>query len=137
LAIAVARFKYLSRQFYHLPSRNASDEHKRLHLVAQQELWNLAQAICGQVQPLVQRRLDDVRRVLVTQLHIGVHNGILTGAGVVTTIAKRPFSWHEVQLTPELMHDPALSGLAVLPEDVKKLKAAMRAQGSVLRSLSP
>jgi hypothetical protein len=78
-----------------------------------------------------------VRRELVAQLQVRVLNGTtITGAGMVTHHARRPFAWSEVQLTPELMFDPSLSGLAVVYRDVTRLKAALRAQVTAVRGLA-
>ena len=87
------------------------------------------------MDPYVQSELDGVRRLLVKQLEAKYPNGSVTGASVVETKAVRPFSWREVQLTPEMTQDRALAGLAVVYGDVTRLKAAMRAQAAVLAPL--
>jgi hypothetical protein len=91
--------------------------------------------ICGLVYPYVQRELDDVRRALVNQLQAKYENGEITGAGMVSTKAKRPFSWQDVQLTPEMTLDQTLAGYAVVYSDVTRLKAALRAQATALKGV--
>jgi len=52
---------------------------------------------------------------------------------MVKAKAVRPFSWSEVQLTPEITIDQSLLGCAVVYRDVTRLKAAMRAQAAAVR----
>jgi hypothetical protein len=79
----------------------------------------------------VQSELDSARRELVAQLHSCVRTPV-TGALVVPCKRPRPLYWRDVQITPEITLDPDISGLAVLRPDLKRLKLALRMQGSVL-----
>ena len=131
LAIAVERFTELSRHFAHPPGRHGTPEQRRHYTQAQLELWNLAQTICGMLNPQVQSELDSARRELVSQLSRCVRTPV-TGALVIPCKRTRPLYWRDIQITPEITLDPDLSGLAVLRPDLKRLKLALRAQNTVL-----
>jgi len=54
-----------------------------------------------------------------------------------TVKLRRPPTWQDAHLTPELSIDPTITGNAVVRRDVERLKAALRAQFATLRKLIP
>jgi hypothetical protein len=86
------------------------------------------------VAPAVQLELDSARRDLVAQLQRCVRTSV-TGAVVHTLRLRRPPTWQDAHLTPELSIDPGITGNAVVRADVERLKAALREQAAVLRPL--
>lgn len=57
-----------------------------------------------------------------------------TGAAMVRTKSQRPMSWQDAQVAPEISVDPSMLGNGVIASDLKRLKLALRAQATVIRS---
>jgi hypothetical protein len=130
LAILCARFQELTKHFSHLPRNNRDATRRRLYVQAQEELFRLAQAICELADPAVQARLEEVREEAMAQVRL--HVRVPTGARVVTERPRRPLSWVDFQITPEITVDPHIAGSAVLSPILKRLKLALRAQWAIL-----
>ena len=84
----------------------------------------------------MQSELDSARRDLVAQLQKCIRTPV-TGAAMGTVKLRRPPTWQDAHLTPELSIDPTITGNAVVRRDVERLKAALRAQFATLRKLIP
>jgi len=132
LAILVARFHELDRQFKH-PGRRDSADQRRLYNVAQTELFNIVQALVGLAHSCVQRQLTEIRREMVAQLRAGFKTGV-TGAQA-NVVHTAPLRWYEVQITPEITISREYVGNAILAEDLRKLRQAMRNQQALLDGL--
>jgi len=119
----IARYSELQRRFGHAPRR---PEDRRHFDNAQRELWALAQAICQLTYPHIQHELDAARRDVMAQVNLHIEN-----AGPVEVRPhkqKRPITWPEFQLTPELSIDPTITGACVTIEVAKRLQKAHKLQ---------
>jgi hypothetical protein len=130
LAILCDRFHALSKQYGHAPRGRTTPEVRRLYNHAQTELFQLAQAICKIANPEIQANLEVARSEIMEQVR--VHVKVATGARVVSERPIRAVAWYDFQITPEISFDPNITGNAVLRDELKRLKAALRAQYGVL-----
>lgn len=132
MAILCDRFRSLSLQHSHVPrgSHSRNGDARRLYSQAQTELFQLAQAIVQIADPAVQAELEAARLELVAQIRL--HVKAPTGPRVEPQRSARLLAWQDFQITPELTADPAIAYNAVLKPALNRLKAALRAQWSVL-----
>ena len=126
----INRYLELQRKFAHCnrhTDRRQFDE-------AQRELWALAQAICQLTNPHIQQELDAARRDVMAQVNLHIEN---VGPVVVRPRAyKRPITWPEFQITPELSTDPTITGASVSADVAKRLRNAHKQQISLVFSVT-
>lgn len=127
LSSLITRFRELRSRHSHMPLHGRTPETRRQFQLAQTEMFNIAQAICGLAQPRLQRALDDVRREIMEQITLGIKAP--TGARVVAKQLRfTSVIWSEFQITPEVAQDPSINDNAVLLPLLRRLKPLLRAQ---------
>lgn len=118
------RFVELQRTFAHVRPQDNAD-YRRAYRSAHEELWVIAQALCALADPVLQNHLDRTRRFILQEIHDKLPLG---NAIIKPTTRSRPMRWYEHELTPELTHDPRLTGTLISRKSLKTLRALLRAQ---------
>lgn len=119
------RFVQLQRSHSHPPAGRKQME-RAIFLLAQLEMYFLAQVLGRTYVPDIQRELDHARRAVMFEMK---HHGDSPKTNVVRPYrAVSHVRWSDFQITPEVAGDSELTGKFVSRENADKLRAAHRAQ---------
>jgi|SRR5580765_475536 len=123
----IERFRQLAKTWTRPPigGRREKQMLRIQFLMAQLEMYILAQAICRKHAPAIQDELDETRCQVMAELkkQTSSHTSIVKPYKSVSHIR-----WSDFQITPEVAGDSELTGLLVSHSTAKRLRKAHREQ---------
>lgn len=134
----LSRYRALLQRYRH-PLRHPSPAERAIWEAAQQELWALAQAITATTAPDVQHKVDHARRdimALVSKQLDDCRSMDVVGSTVGSTPRPRPLSWADIEITPEFVNDPCITGITIPRTLIVRLRKALREQKRIMGGIA-
>lgn len=103
------------------------------------QLFHWAQVLGAQHAPRVQNELNSIRRQVMEVLTRQMHERIRHGDPIIAPAQKEQrarWTWMDYQITPEVSHDAALTGLVCDFQLVVHLKHALRNQIEAIKLIT-